>query len=222
MPDYEWGERWDMECALPPNPKAILDVGCGSGMGFLSAMRRGVRVVGVDIDPKAIEKARTRLSEARAMDVEHDEWPAEWHGQFDAVAFCDSLEHMIDPWKVLQGVRSLLAPGGRVVVSLPNVRQWRVVVKLAAGTWRYAKGPGIMNRGHLRFFTRQTIDDLFRAAGYQRPVFYFPRRTFQLWPPERIANAVTLGLLADLLYNSHTASAEPVSPLHDLSQAPGS
>ncbi len=209
MSDYEWAERWDMSCALPANPRAILDVGCGSGMDFLSLAKGGVEVVGVDMNPKAIEVARPRLSEARVMDVEHDEWPPEWLARFDVVAFCDSLEHMTDPWRVLHGVRPLIRPGGRVVVSLPNLRQWRVVVKLAAGSWRYTDGAGIMNRGHLHFFTRQTIHDLFRAAGYRRPVLYFPRRTFHLRPPERVANALTFGLLADFLYNSYTASAEP-------------
>jgi SAM-dependent methyltransferase len=211
MSDYEWGERWDMACALPPNPKAVLDVGCGSGMDFLSLVKRGITVVGVDIDRMAIEKARPRLSEVRFMDVERDEWPAEWHARFDVVAFCDSLEHMGDPWRVLRSVRPLIRPGGRVVVSLPNIRQWRVVIKLVAGIWRYTEGPGIMNRGHLRFFTRRTIADLFSAAGYRRPVFYFPRRTFHLSPPERVVNALTFGLMADLLYASYTASAEPVA-----------
>jgi SAM-dependent methyltransferase len=210
MSDYEWGERWDMAPALPANPKTILDVGCGSGMDFLSLVKQGSSVVGVDIDPKAIEKARPRLTEVRVMDVEREEWPAEWRARFDVVAFCDSLEHVVDPWRTLQGVRPLLRPGGRVVVSLPNLRQWRVLAKLAAGGWQYTKGPGIMNRGHLHFFTRRTIEDLFRAAGYQRPLFYFPRRTFHLRAPERVANTLTFGLLADLLYASHTVSAEPV------------
>lgn len=117
---------------------------------------------------------------------------------------------MRDPWRVLESVRPLISPEGRVVVSLPNVRQWRVVLKLAYGMWRYTEGAGIMNRSHFHFFTRQTIDELFRSASYQTTVFYFPRRTFHLRPPERIANMLTFGLLAELLYDSHTVSAEPI------------
>jgi 2-polyprenyl-3-methyl-5-hydroxy-6-metoxy-1,4-benzoquinol methylase len=209
MSDYEWGERWDLDCALPARPESILDVGCGAGMDFLSLAKRGTEVVGVDSDPAAIAKASARLREVRLLEVGRDPWPSEWQGHFEVVAFCDSLEHMVDPWTVLRDVRPLLRTGGRVVASIPNLRQWRLVVKLAMGRFDYVIGAGTMNREHLRFFTRRTITDMFREAGYAEPTFHFPWRTFHLPGPERVAHALLLRSCPDLLYGSHTVSAIP-------------
>jgi SAM-dependent methyltransferase len=198
-----------MFCALPERPESILDVGCGSGQGFKSYMDAGSAVVGVDNDPAAIAKASRRLTDARVHDVESEPWTAEWEGSFEVVAFCDCLEHLTDPWKVLRDVRPLLRPGGRVVVSVPNLSHWRTLGKLALGRWRYVDGPGIMARSHLRFFTKQTVRDLFQEAGYSKPTFYFPWRTFHLERPERAMHALTLGRLPQLFYRSYTVSAQP-------------
>lgn len=202
-------ERWDIYCAIPAGVRSLLDVGCGTGMGFAALRDRGLRVVGVDHDSAVVEAARQVLDDAVVLDVERGSWPAEFVGAFDVVAFADCLEHLRDPWEVLRSVRQLLAAGGVVVVSVPNVRQIRVVTKLACGDWTYVEGPGIMSNSHLRFFTEKTLRDLFHIAGYTDVRCYYPRRTFHLRRPERALNAVTGGRLAGLLYNSLTASARP-------------
>ncbi len=209
--EFEYGERWDVFCAMPPRPRCILDLGCGSGRGFQSYRRAGSRVVGVDIDPQAVAEAATRLDEVILMNVESQAWPQELVGAFDVVAFCDCLEHLADPWSVLRSVRELLRPGGVVVASIPNLRQWRIIVKLALGRFEYVVGPGTVNRAHLRFFTQSTVTELFRESGYENPHFYFPRETFHLRTPERLLNAITLGLFPGLLYGSYTVSARPAA-----------
>jgi 2-polyprenyl-3-methyl-5-hydroxy-6-metoxy-1,4-benzoquinol methylase len=158
----EFGERWDVFGVVPQRTYSILDVGCGTGLGFQTLRRRGVRVVGVDFDAGCIEQARERLDEARVFNVEGDEWPVEWYGQFDTIAFNDCLEHLIDPWRVLANVHPLLSPDGVVVASIPNIRQWRLIVKLVLGRWDYNIGMGTQQREHVRFFTRKTIEDLAR------------------------------------------------------------
>lgn len=175
-----FGERWDVFCALPARPNAILDVGCGTGMGFQTYRERGCRVVGVDIDEEALAEAFPRLDETYLHNVEADVWPQAFTGAFDVIAFCDCLEHLVDPWAVLQSVRPLLTPRGVVVASIPNVRQARIVVKLLLGRWEYQPGAGTVQRGHLRFFTRRTVIDMFNEAGYETPRFYFPMKTFHL------------------------------------------
>jgi SAM-dependent methyltransferase len=206
---YAYGERWDVFCALPPDPKAILDVGCGSGMGFQSYRNRGTRLVGVDIFPSAVEASAERMDEALVLDIETQPWPERFLGTFDVVAFCDSIEHLVDPWRVLRDARPLLRDGGVVVASIPNIRQWRLITKLALGKWDYVQGAGTIQRGHLRFFTRQTVIDLFREAGYHQPRFYFSRSTFHLRRPEHLLDRLTAGKLPDLWYGTYTVAATP-------------
>jgi len=205
------GERWDMYCAIPPGARSLLDVGCGTGGGFAGLRRRGLRVVGVDHDAGVVEAARQLLDDAVLIDVEAAEWPPEFARAFDVVAFADCLEHLRDPWTVLRSVRQLLTASGVVVVSVPNVRQIRVIVKLALGRWTYVDGPGIMSNSHLRFFTERTVRELFQIAGYADVRCMYPRRTFHVRQPERALNALTGGVLAGLLYNSLTVSARPVA-----------
>lgn len=208
--EFTYGERWDVFSALPASPDSILDIGCGTGLGFQTYRERGSRLVGVDIDPEVLEEASKNMDEARLLNIETEEWPAEFHKSFDVVAFCDTLEHLNDPWKVLQEVRPLLTEKGTVVASIPNIRQIRLVIKLLLlGRWDYAKGAGTIQVGHLRFFTRKTISDMFVDAGYARPKFLFPTRTFHLNGPERLLNRLTRGLFSDLLYGSYLVQAKP-------------
>src|SRR5882724_9794829 len=62
--EMEYGERWDTFCAIPRGVRSILDVGCGSGLGFQTFRHQGVRVVGVDSFPDCIDAAVGRLDEA--------------------------------------------------------------------------------------------------------------------------------------------------------------
>ncbi len=201
-----------MHCAIPAGARSLLDVGCGAGGGFAGLRQRGLRIVGIDHDPAVVDTARHVLDDALVLDVESGDLPREFTGAFDVVAFADCLEHLRDPWTVLRTVRHLLTPRGVVVASVPNVRQIRVVAKLALGRWTYVDGPGVMSNSHLRFFTERTVRNLFEIAGYADVRCYYPRRTFHLRQPERTLNTLTGGLFAGLLYNSLTASARPFPP----------
>lgn len=77
----------------------------------------------------------------------------------------DVLEHLADPWETLRQVRRVLAPGGTVVASIPNVRHWQVVRDLLEGRWEYAEA-GILDRTHRWFFTRRSLARLFEETGF--------------------------------------------------------
>ena len=99
--------RWDLDCAIPAGARSLLDVGCGAGRGFAALRDRGVRVVGVDHDQDVLEAARDVLDDVVALDLDAAEWPLQFTGAFDVVAFADCLEHLRDPWRVLRSARRL-------------------------------------------------------------------------------------------------------------------
>jgi 2-polyprenyl-3-methyl-5-hydroxy-6-metoxy-1,4-benzoquinol methylase len=154
-----------MERYVPLAARSVLDVGClAGGFGQMLKMRRAsIEVWGIEADPAAAEAARSRLDHV-IEGAYPDAAPAR---RFDCVVFNDVLEHLADPWAALEHAKSLLSPGGVVVASIPNVRYYRVSWSLLTrGKWEYGDG-GVLDRTHLRFFTRQTVEELFRSCGYE-------------------------------------------------------
>ena len=101
--------------------RRVIDMACGEGYGSEVLARGAAAVVGVDANPDAHEHARLRytrqnLSFERGMVENHGEL-----GSYDAVVFLQTIEHVQDPTAVLRHFRSLLAPGGVVYVTTPNV-----------------------------------------------------------------------------------------------------
>jgi SAM-dependent methyltransferase len=106
----------------------------------------------------------------------------ELNEQFERIVFADLLEHLPDPIPVLAGYRRLLAPGGRLLVSLPNVAAWTVRLELLFGRFEYAES-GILDRTHLRFFTRASGRRTLEAAGYRvLRCDVTPHLTRAVWP----------------------------------------
>jgi 2-polyprenyl-3-methyl-5-hydroxy-6-metoxy-1,4-benzoquinol methylase len=149
-----------------PRGLRVLDVGCGSGVHGAELHRlHGHRVVGVDISEASIEKAKTRLAEAYVADVtQPDRYPFRGRQLFDVVLFSDMLEHLTDPLDVLTRHYQLLAPGGQVLISLPNVAIWNVRFALLFGQFEYGD-TGTLDRTHMRFFTRRSFRRFLREAG---------------------------------------------------------
>src|SRR5262249_11276316 len=84
--------------------------------------------------------------------------------RFDAIVYADVLEHLADPLRVLRELNASLAPGGQVVISIPNVAHLWVRLSLLAGRFEY-RDRGILDRDHLRFFTQRSLQSLLTAAG---------------------------------------------------------
>jgi SAM-dependent methyltransferase len=83
----------------------------------------------------------------------------------DIIICADVLEHLRDPWTVLAWLRTLPAPGGRAVISVPNIAHWTARRALLRGRFDYTDF-GLLDRTHLRFFTRATAAELARRAGF--------------------------------------------------------
>ncbi len=111
---YEW-------IAARVAGQRVIDMACGEGYGAARLAAEAAEVVGVDANPEAFEHARLRylapnLSFVRAMVELYGE-----PGGYDAVSFLQTIEHVANPESVLRHFRELLAPGGAVYVSTPNL-----------------------------------------------------------------------------------------------------
>lgn len=146
--------------------RRVLDVGCAAGaLGSALKKRQGAEVWGVEPDPKAAAAAARLLDRVLEGGIEA-QLPRLPRGGFDSIVTADVLEHLSDPEAVLSGLAEKLSPWGELVVSLPNVRHWSVVRGLLEGSWEYCDA-GILDRTHLRFFTKKSALALFDRAGYE-------------------------------------------------------
>jgi 2-polyprenyl-3-methyl-5-hydroxy-6-metoxy-1,4-benzoquinol methylase len=139
--------------------KDVLDVGCGFATTSQYIQKLGNRVVGVESSPDAVKVARTRIGDV----VEADLQQFKTDRKFDTIIFADVLEHLPWPIGVLQRYTSMLKEGGSVIVSLPNVGLWSVRLGLLLGRFHY-DDTGVLDRTHLRFFTRRSAAEMLRAA----------------------------------------------------------
>lgn len=164
---YPFAERAEAIAFVPATARSVLDVGCGLG-GFGAALRRarGDRTLwGVESDPEAAESAAEHYD--RVLTGTFPDILAGSAARFDCVVFNDVLEHMVDPWAALLRGVELLAAGGVVLASIPNVRYVRTVLDLVLrGRWSYTDA-GVLDRTHLRFFTKRTAVQLFTDAGLE-------------------------------------------------------
>ena len=136
----------------------------GAADGFLSELltRQGWRVTALERDPAQAERARGRCAEVVVADL--DEAAQALSGPFDAIVYGDVLEHLSDPLAALVALNRALAADGLVIASVPNVAHLWVRLQLLAGRFEYADR-GILDRTHLRFFTRRTFVALLVAGG---------------------------------------------------------
>lgn len=154
-----------LSLALADGPGDVLDVGCSSGYLAAPLAAAGARVVGIELDPGAAEAARSFCADVLVGDVESMELPLE-SASFDAIVCGDLVEHLRDPTTTLERLRPLLRPGGRLVLSTPNVANWAMRLSLLGGRWRYTDR-GILDRTHTHLFTRKTLAETVDAAGYR-------------------------------------------------------
>ena len=153
---------------IPPDARRIVEVGCMHG-ALAKAYREknpGVHYVGIDIDADYAEVAAGFCDKAIAANIETMD-DAAYSELFpsDCWIFGDCLEHLRDPWRVLKRLRESANPGTTLLVCIPNVQHWTIQWRLASGNFRYEED-GLMDRTHLRWFTRQTALEMFEASGW--------------------------------------------------------
>lgn len=156
--------RGDLLERIDPNARSILEFGCGEGsLGAAVKQRQRCRFVGIELDTKAAAAARRRVDDVFCGDVR--EVVAIVNEQFDFIIGGDIVEHLDEPWTFLADLRRLCTKGGRLLLSLPNIANVSIVNDLLRGRFDYVY-MGLTCVGHLRFFTKRTIEDMLTIAGW--------------------------------------------------------
>jgi glycosyltransferase involved in cell wall biosynthesis len=158
-------------------PARVLDVGCADGQLGERIRQGGHTVVGVD--RTAADGVVDRLDGFAAADLD-DALPPEVGDGYDVVLAADVLEHVRDPERLLADLTTRLAPGGVMLVSVPNFGHWYPRAKVVLGRFDYDRR-GILDRDHVRFFTRSSFERLARRAGL------VPRRLGAVGVPIEVA-----------------------------------
>lgn len=160
------GARPELVPLLPKPLGRVLDIGCATGLtGQLLRQYDAQELVGVEINPEAAEIARQSYDQVHTGPAE-DVLP-QLDGPFDTILCYDVLEHMVDPWGVLQQIRRLSSPGARLHVSVPNARHLSLVIDLVfRGTFNYQPW-GHRDDTHLRWFTPRDIESAIDEAGFE-------------------------------------------------------
>lgn len=160
---YHQGGRPEMLRWIPEDCRSLLDVGGGEGFFLAQAKQeRGCETHLAEFAPQACAAAQARVDRVWQGDFLQQDFSR----RFDCISFLDVLEHTTWPVEWLRKARTLLNPGGTVLLSIPNVGHWSVVADLLAGRWDYTPA-GIHCVTHVRFFTRTGILALVDEAGLQ-------------------------------------------------------
>ena len=160
-------ERGEVIDRIPAGANRILDIGCGAG-----SMGRGIRTRWGNVTLVGIEKDAARGFEAKAfydrvIVADAATWDPDFKEEsFDAIVMADVLEHVEDPVSLLRKYVPYLSPQGVLVLSVPNIRYHEILGGLAQGRFDYQE-QGILDRSHLRFFTRKTLVELLEQTGLQ-------------------------------------------------------
>lgn len=190
--------REDILPLLPGKFGRIFELGCGDGatLRMIKSKYDVGYCAGIDIDSKAIEKARQHLDFALCANVENIDFPAEI-SEMDVILCLDVLEHLADPWSVVKRLHERLSDNGVIIACIPNIRYYRASLPLVfAGRWQL-QDAGVLDRTHLRFFVRETAIELMTCSGlYLHDV---RANGLEKGRKARLFNTLSLGIFEQLL-----------------------
>lgn len=201
--------RAEMLKYIPTSTKKVLDIGCANGM-FSSLIKEklGAEAWGVELNEEAAESASQKLDKVLVGDVYEalDKLPENF---FDCIIFNDVLEHLVDPYTLIRRIKRNISKNGVVVASIPNIRHAPILLKLVlGGDWKYQEW-GVLDKTHLRFFTRKSIERMFIEQGYSLLKVDGINRSQSF--RGRAISKVLIGPLKDFKYIQFACLATPIS-----------
>lgn len=171
--NYYEGVNSELLSMLPKEARTVVEIGCGAGR-FAAAYRTinpTVRYLGVELFEEAAQKAATQMDAVIIGNIEKSNVFSELEKKLgesgiDVLVFGDVLEHLLDPWDILAKFKQIMSPNGCCVACIPNISHWTILAGLLHGEWNYSDF-GLLDRTHLRFFTKKTMIELFQNTGWQ-------------------------------------------------------
>lgn len=163
---YYSHSRTELLPFIPAGVKTVLDVGCGNGsFGTLLKQEYQCTVWGIEPDKSSALEAEKVLD--RSINTLFSSSIPELAGQkFDVIFFNDVLEHLADPSEALSICKDLLNSSGHIIASIPNIRWYPVILSLLRYQDFKYQASGVMDKTHLRFFTKKSMVRLFEECGY--------------------------------------------------------
>lgn len=218
--DYYAKIRRDLLPYIPSLTRAsMLDVGCGAGntLCYLKEAGKIHEAVGVDFTmiPESNQQ-NPLLDRFIAADIQQQQLPLT-REHFDILLCADVLEHLSDPWQVLRYLKQFLKKEGYLIISVPNIREFRVLNKIfLKGDFAY--GPsGILDKTHLRFFCKKNIAGMVREAGFDIRTVAPGFKTCPLQKRRKRFSQFTLGIFDQFLAQQYIVVAR--KPVHEEQRA---
>lgn len=167
-PEYSNGIRFDLISKIKEESTKrfnVLEVGCGTGATLLEIRNRyrNSNIYGIEINIDAANIASC-ICNTISTDIENADLPYN-EEYFDYIILGDVLEHLNNPWKVLNYLKKYLKNNGHIIASIPNIIHISVMRNLANGNFSY-EDKGILDKTHIRFFTLAEIHKLFNDNNY--------------------------------------------------------
>jgi len=204
-PAYFSNLRMDIISLLPADPmQKILEIGAGSGntLVYIKEKKMAAEVMGVELmNIPGSSQQHAAIDNFQIADIEKENIaaPKEY---FDVIICADVLEHLADPWTMVDKIAGHLKLNGCMIVSIPNIREIKTLYKIMfTGNFKYEPSGGILDKTHLRFFCKKNIRQLLTTASLY-PVCCTPNFLLKAVPAgrkRRIINLLSFGLFENFL-----------------------
>jgi len=150
---------------VAPRPKKIVEFGCGFGaLGKTIKESWDCHLTGLELNPEAAKFLAPVYDEFRIVDLEEFNIN-DLSSSYDCFIYADVLEHLRQPDLILKQHLAKLENGGTVIISIPNIRNLKVIFDLLIkGEWTYSSS-GILDKTHYKFFTKKTLLSMLNEAG---------------------------------------------------------
>lgn len=152
----------------PLKPKKILDIGCSSGFlgKYVKSKFSKTVFIGIDNNLEDIKIASKFLDKAILFNLETENLSDIFKkDKFNVIILADILEHLSHPEKLLKNIHQIIGPKSTLIISIPNITHQSTIINLLNKNWEY-KDTGILDKTHLRFFSRKSICQLLKENGY--------------------------------------------------------